>query len=193
MFQKPAKTVHKNTPICQFISKPVCSKLQPNLSQFNYRKKTEQRPNTTKSFYIHRSNIQVGRRLVPIPLLQWLTTICQVMNLMEWAALQSELWPLVHTQTKDPIFSHAPWKLLGSHTSPIRPRQPFPLRGGMQLHCIPLASSQYSCTASGPQLSPNITRSMQGTSHSQRSSRWWMYHTEEGSCYYVWKYVTLYN
>lgn len=77
---------------------------------------------------------------------EWLTIVCQAMNLMEWAALQWELWPLVHTQTRNPCISHAPWKMLGSHTRAIRPSQPFLLSGGMDL-----ASSQYSYMASGPQ------------------------------------------
>lgn len=69
MFQKPVKTVHESTPICQFISKAACSELQPYLSQFNYSKQTEeQRCNITKSFYIHASNTQKCRRTVPTPL-----------------------------------------------------------------------------------------------------------------------------
>lgn len=64
-------------------------------------------------------------------------------------------------------------------------------RNTVTLH--PLASSQYSCKASGPQYGPNTTMPLQGTCLSQRGSRWWIYHMEWGSCYYMWKHVTLYN
>lgn len=132
--------------------------------------------------------------MVPLPLPHWVAdSIWQVMNLTEWAALHTELWPLVHTQTRDPSIFPCSMKMLGSHTSPIRASQPFLPWGGMQWHCIPLASSQYSYKASGPKHSPNTTRTMQGTSYSQRGSRWWIYHTEGDSCYYMWKHVTLHN
>lgn len=65
MFQKTVKTVHENTPICQFISKAACSKLQPYLSQFNYSLQTEQR-HITMSLYIHTRNTEVCRRMVLI-------------------------------------------------------------------------------------------------------------------------------
>jgi len=39
----------------------------------------------------------------------------------------------------------------------------------------------------------HATRSTLGTGGSQRGSRWWIYHLEGGSCYCVWKHVTLFN
>lgn len=194
MFQKPVRTTHENTPICQFISKAVYSKLQPYLSQFNYSNQAEQRHNTTKSFYVHTGNIQVCRRMMSVPLPHWVADNHMPSHEphgMSCTAVRA-VTSGAHTQ-ETPVFSHAPQKMLGSHTSPTRPSQPFLLWEGMQLRCIPLASSQCIYTASGPQHGPNTTRPMKWTSHSQRGSRWWIHHLEAGSCYYMWKHVTLYN
>ena len=123
----------------------------------------------------------------------WLTARSQVMNLMKWVALRLELLPLACKQEllNFPLLHGRCWV---PDTQSHQPHEGQPTLSTVSWNATTLHPhcSPYSNRTLGPQ-HRHTTRSMQGTGCSQRGSRWWIYHLEGGSCYCVWKHVTLFN